>query len=390
MSKKNSAHVYDYIIVGAGLNGLSLAAALSNFTENILLLDGADQVGGLNRKIQFPNATINNGIRFAPATDSSEKAFSFLENILGLKIVGAKSELAPVQYEGGQLRSFLGFGDNPPEFYEQIQYFTSHANFDFKLEPYAWPELLMSKFKGDFHPRSYVTKFLETDGHVTQVMVNGAKTYNGQNFIFCGPIKALNVLLPAETISAKARQKLSKSTYWTALCLDICHRGQVTDSQAMHILNGTTQDEIGPCAGKFLPAVEVDGEQLQTSQWITFVDEVVTEDSETVGHALKKIKRQIKRVYPEALENIKLERIMVSSMIGGNGDFKLNSDQTVGGLKNLWIASGAMNDQVNLVAALRQAELVLSSLGFKIEAQYHDLSCQTDRQLANFNNNPCT
>jgi hypothetical protein len=199
--------------------------------------------------------------------------------------------------------------------------------------------------------------------------INGSKTVHAQNFIFAGTVRDLALLLPEDAVSQRVRAKLAKNEYWTALCLDLCHSKTVTESTAMHILNGTTQDEIGPCAGRFMPAVEVDGQTIQASQWMTFFESEATDDSEMVGMALKKIKRQIKRAYPEALDDLKLERIFVSPYIAGNGDLKLSANQTIPNLDNLWVASATLNEQKNLVGSLLQAEMIVASLGFKIDEQ---------------------
>ncbi|MFM6930268.1 MAG: NAD(P)-binding protein [Bdellovibrio sp.] len=361
------AHIYDYAIIGSGLTGLSIAAALSRETDNIVLLEGADFPGGANKKINFPTGPMNNGLRFIPDSVLAEKAIRFMEGLLGTKIAADASEEAPITYESGGFKTFLGFGDNPPSFYEELSYFTSTKRLDLSIEPHQWMQMLMEKFKGDFNPRSYVTKFHHEGERVTHVTVNGSKTVHAHNFIFAGTVKDLALLLPEDAISARARSKLSKNTYWTALCLDLCHSKPVTESTAMHILNGTTQDEIGPCAGKFHPAVEVDGQTMQASQWITFIEQEATDDSEVVGMALKKIKRQIKRAYPEALDDMKLERIFVSPFISGHGDLKLRANQTIPELENLWIASATLNEQKNLVGALLQAEMTVASLGFKVD-----------------------
>jgi hypothetical protein len=113
--------------------------------------------------------------------------------------------------------------------------------------------------------------------------------------------------------------------------------------------------------------VEVDSNMIQASQWITFIESESTEDSEVVGMALKKIKRQVKRAYPEALDNLKSERIFVSPYIAGNGDLKLSANQTIPSLENLWVSSATLNEQKNLVGALLQAEMIVASLGFKVE-----------------------
>lgn len=363
------AHIYDYAIIGSGLTGLSIAAALSRETNNIALIEAADVPFGANKKVNFPTGPLNNGLRFVPDSVLSEKALRFLENILNTKVVADVSEEAPITYEAGGFKTFLGFGDTPPAFYEELAYFTSSKRIDLAMEPFQWTQALFEQFKGDFMPRSYVTKFHQEGEKVSHITINGSKTVHAQNFIFAGTVKDLGVLLPEDAISARARAKLSKNTYWTALCLDICHGKEVTNSTAMHILNGTTQDEIGPCAGRFLPAVEVESQMLQASQWMTFIEQEVTEDSEVVGMALKKIKRQIKRAYPEALDGLKLERIFVAPIIAGNGDIKLSANLTMPELENLWIASSTVNEQKNLVGALLQAEMIVASLGFKVEEQ---------------------
>ncbi|MNJ91185.1 FAD dependent oxidoreductase [compost metagenome] len=361
------AHIYDYAIIGSGLTGLSIAAALSRETKNIALLEGSDVPCGSNRMIKFPTGPINNGLRFVPDSALADKALSFLENLLGTSLVAGKSNEAPITYESGGFKTFLGFGDNPPAFYEELNYFTSAKRTDLAVEPYAWTQMLFEKFEGDFMPRSYVTKFHQEGEKVTHITINGSKTVHAQNFIFCGTVKDLALLLPEDAISLRARTKLSKNAYWTALCLDLCHSKAVTESSAVHVLNGTTQDEIGPCAGRFMPATEVEGEALQASQWITFIEQEVTEDSEVVGTTLKKIKRQVKRAYPEALDNVKLERIFVAPILSGNGDIKLNANMTLPSLENLWISSATINEQKNLVGALLQAEMTVASLGFKVE-----------------------
>lgn len=358
------AQIYDYAIIGSGLTGLSIAAALSRETKNIALIEAADVPFGANKKVQFPTGPLNNGLRFVPDSILAEKAMSFLEKLLSESPITDVSEESPVTYESGNFKTFLGFGDHPPAFYEELAYFTASKRINLSLEPYQWTQRLFEQFQGDFLPRSYVTKFHKDGEKVTHVTINGSKTLYAQNFIFAGAVKDLGVLLPEDSISIRARTKLSKNTYWTALCLDLCHSKKVTDSSAIHVLNGTTQDEIGPCVGKFQTAVEVEGGLLQASQWMTFIEQEVTEDSEVVGLALKKIKRQIKRAYPEALDNLKLERIFVAPILAGHGDIKLNANLTIPELENLWIASATVHEQKNLVGALLQAETVVASLGF--------------------------
>lgn len=356
------AKVYDYIVVGSGITGLAIASALSKITENVALVEASDQIGGYNKKVKTPAGEINNGLRLIPASSSGEKALSFLSDLIGQEVIESAFSGFPTTYESGQLREFLGFGEHSPAFYEELKYFLQSDFYRLKLEPHSWPEALFSSFKGDFLPRSYVTKFLIEEDRATGILINGTKQVLGSNFIFTGSVKDLAILIPDETLPYRVKAKLSKNQYWTALCLDLTHASQVTDLMNIHLLNGTTQDEIGPCVGRFLPVHE---SGMQVSQWLTFVSHEETEDSEVVGMALKKIKRQIKRAYPQALENLAHERIFVAPNICGNGDLKLNANQALPQVKNLWIASGTMNPHQNLVGSLLQAQLVLAQFGIQ-------------------------
>ena len=106
--------IYDYVIIGAGLSGLTLACKLSQENSKVALVESLDLPGGSNKKISFSNGIINNGLRVMPNSDSSLKALSFLESILELKIVNSTVESQPVTFESGQIKPFVGFGEKPP------------------------------------------------------------------------------------------------------------------------------------------------------------------------------------------------------------------------------------------------------------------------------------
>jgi hypothetical protein len=360
---KSSQHVYDYAIIGSGLTGLCLANALNKISSNILLIEASDTFGGFNRSITTPIGNFNNGLRFLPGGSLTQKAISYLELLLMTNLSPKESDNIALTYDSGALKNFLGFGDHPPAFYEEISYFAQHSKIQTSLEPHEWTQILFNNYSGEFMPKSYVTKINAENDQAVSLTINGQKKVQALNFIYTGPIRALKNLLPEDSLSIKARSKLAKNTYWTAVCLDILHSKQITESTSLHILNGTTQDEIGPCVGSFLPIVANTDSNMQYSQWLTFVSAEESEDTEVIGAALKKMKRQIKRAYENSLEDIKFERILVVPDFSGNGDLKLSANQTLPSLKNFWIASGAVNANKNILGSLLQAELVSSSLG---------------------------
>ncbi|AGH94358.1 NAD(P)-binding protein [Pseudobdellovibrio exovorus] len=362
-------HIYDYIIIGSGLTGLTIAKKISQETENILILEAQDVAGGDNRPANLNGQSLDNGLRFFPATEASRQALGFLEDLLGHTVTSGSKENTVETYEASGFKDFVGFGDKSPEFYDQLSYFLSQEVFTLTQTPYQWMQSLVESLKTKIQTRSIVTRFgfegLDSEKPVlTHVMVNGTKQLYAKNFIFAGPIKDLGLLIPDDVLNARAKAKLKKSTAWQAVCVDLFHTAPV-EKENMFLLNGTTDDDIGPCIGRFLPAVTAeDGSTSgQISQWMSFVDSDSAEDTENIGLVLKKIKRQIKRAFPEVSDSVQKERIFVSPALSG-ADLKLNANLSLPKVENLWIASTQASRYANLLGSLMQAQLVLSALGF--------------------------
>ena len=366
-------HIYDYIVIGSGLTWLTIAKKINQETDNILILEAQDSTGGDNRPTTLNDQIINNGLRFFPDTAPAQNAIKFLENLLDQPLVESSIENQIETYESSGFKKFLGFGDNPPEFYEQLSYFLNSKELKLIQKPHEWTQQLATRLDSKILKKSIVTKFgfEELDSEepkLTHVLVNGSKQIYAHNFIFTGQPKELALLVPDELLNARLKAKLKKSITWQGVCLDLFH-SIPTDKTNMFLLNGTTNDDIGPCIGRFLPAVEgvnnVGGSQIshQISQWMSFVDSESAEDTENIGLILKKMKRQIKRAFPEQADSIKKEKIFVTPVLSGT-DLKLNANGTLPKVKNLWIASSQLNSYQNLLGSLMQAQLTLAALGF--------------------------
>lgn len=358
-------HIYDYIIIGSGLTGLTIAKKISQETDNILVLEAQDISGGSNHQANLNNQAISNGLRFFPATDISKKALTFFEELLGEPVFNSEIENSIMTYEASGFKNFVGFGDHSPGFYEQLSYFLGKAEMTLSQKPYQWTRLLTDSLQKYIQVKSIVTKFgfegLDSEHpKLTHVVVNGSKQFIAQNFIFAGPVKDLALLVPDEVLNARAKAKLKKAKAWQGVCLDLFHSIEVNKSN-LFLLNGTTDDEIGPCIGRFLQPTE--GVPGQTSQWMGFVESEIAEDTENIGHILKKMKRQIKRAFPELTDAAVKERIFVTPALSGS-DLKLSANGTLPKVQNLWIASSQVSPYQNILGSLMQAQLILSSLGF--------------------------
>ncbi len=360
-------HIYDYVIIGSGLTGLTIASKISEESKNVLILESENHTGGAHRPATLQNQTIENGLRFYPNTDLSMKALLQLEDFLGLKLVKSLRENLPETYDASGFKSFVGFGEKPPEFYNQLSYFLNANEIELTLPVHQIVNLIKDKFQGDIQTKSYVTKFNFTDDKLTHVTVNGTKQIYANNFIFTGNVRDLAVLMPDEFLSLRSKAKLKKDTAWMGLCLDLFHEIkpelQAIEKNNLFILNGTTDDDIGPCVGRFNDAEIQTQPANQISQWMSFVDVDTAEETENIAEVLKKMKRQIKRAFPEMAENIKGERLYMTSPLSC-GDIKLNSNGTLHKVDNLWIASPQVNQYPNLLGSLLQSQMTLAALGF--------------------------
>lgn len=390
-------HIYDYIVIGSGLTGLAIAKKIHRETDNILILEAQELTGGDNRPANLPtnlgNQTINNGLRFFPDTAASQKAALFLEELLGKQAFNSSSENLIETYESKPTKSFegdrgfkkfIGFGEKSPDCYEELAYFLSQNKRSFVQDPYLWVQDLTEGLQNKILKNSIVTRFgfegLQADSSelkLTHVVINGSKQLFAHNFIFAGPIKDLAALVPDDVLSARLKVKLKKAKAWQGVCLDLLHNTVVNKSN-MFLLDGTTEDSLSPCIGCFQspaapsvvpsaapPAVAPTTQQTsqQISQWLSFIDSEVAEDTENISLILKKMKRQIKRAFPEMADSITKERIFITPVLSGS-DLKLSANGTLPKVPNLWVASSQASSYKNLLGSLMQAQFILSSLGF--------------------------
>jgi hypothetical protein len=352
-------HIYDYIIIGSGLTGLTIAKKIQQETDNILILEAQDVAGGDNRPVNLNSVMIDNGLRFFPDSEMAQNAAAFMGTLLGKEITAAPARDNIIEtYEASGFKSFVGFGEKSPEFYDQLSYFLSQKEQILTATPHQWVSQLVESLQTKIQTRSIVTRFgfegLDTEKpKLTHVVVNGTKQIYAQNFIFAGAPKDLALLVPDDVLGIRAKAKLKKSLAWQGVCLDLFHSVNI-EKENMFLLNGTTDDDLGPCIGRF---------RGQVSQWMSFIDSEFAEDTENIGLVLKKMKRQIKRAFPELTDTMIKERIFVTPALSG-ADLKLNANGTLPKVENLWIASSQLSPYKNILGSLAQAQFILSSIGF--------------------------
>lgn len=372
LSKKRDL-CFDYIIIGAGLSGLLYAASLKKKGFDVLILDAADFAGGTSRTVFTPIGLADNGLKFLSYNENINYAeiTEMLSFVIDQPVSFEVVDNGPITFTHKEMKPFVGFGSAAPDFHKPLSYYLTPKRVQFMINGkiLSIGELtskLVSLVSGSFVERSLVTQLIKSeDGRITHVMVNGTKQIAGLNFIYCGSPKLFTSLMPITAIPLKVRQRISKGIYWTTICLDFFHTTQISERTELHLLNGTTQDEIGPCVGVFHePVASKDNpaQLIQHSQWLTFLDDESTSDAEAMGAILKKIKRQIKRAYPEAFEHLQSERIAVLPLREAELDIKIS------GIDNLILGTGAWCGHSDIVGNLQHIQKIIFGIEPLIEA----------------------
>ncbi|MCB0361785.1 MAG: hypothetical protein KDD35_03650, partial [Bdellovibrionales bacterium] len=137
----------------------------------------------------------------------------------------------------------------------------------------------------------------------------------------------------------------------------------------MHFLYGS-KDEFDPTLGLFFPQEK--GTPQQSSLWMGLLSSDLAEDSEAIANLLREMKKQIKRIYPNLLEEIIAEKLVISEFSHGIVDLGLKEAGILPEQKALFLADPAQTGRLPLSGAIEAARLAvnwaLNSLSESISA----------------------
>ncbi len=359
-SRSLKSDEFDSLVIGGGLAGLIAAHQLEGTGRKVALIEGLDGLGGSCRPVSSRAGIIDNGLKFFPDTEEARACLEWLGNVLGESIHYTVVEAAPVTFDDGKFKPFIGFGDQKVATVSEVNVYAQERYLRLETTPKEWVARLTESFTGTTMMQSYVTKLHVDDTFVINAVINGAKHLSAREVLFCAAPQQLTRLLPDSHVPTKIRQRLMRGEFWTSVSLDLIHKGVVSESEAIHILKGANEE---PCVGVFHKPVQLeDGQTAQLSQWLTLVPRDITDDPELVGGALKQIKRQVKRAYENSLDGLIQERIIVNPTSHGDFTGFLPPDGLWPKLQNLWVISGFLDPAKNLVGALCQARRTLASV----------------------------
>ncbi len=359
--KTTKAQEFDTIVIGAGLSGLIAANVLEATGRNVLLIESLETVGGSSRAAQTMAGEINHGLKVFPDSEASHAALDWLETLLGEKIERSVIEAAPVNYDDGKFKPYVGFGNENIQTGSEVEAYALHRRLKLSSTPMDWTKKLAEQFSGTLLTQSFATRMIVEDGFIIETIINGSKRITAREVVFAASPQLIPSLVGDAAIAPRVRQKLTKGDFWTSVNLDLVHSEQVTDSESVHILKGANEE---PTVGLFHPPTTTeDGRKLQVSQWMTLIPREEIDEEEQVAAALKHIKRQVKRAYESSFENVAQERILVVPSSHGSLDGAFDAPGHLPKISNIWMTSAFFAGERNTLGALMQTRRILEEMG---------------------------
>ena len=172
---------FDILVIGGGISGLTIATAMGE-KHKVALVEKESQPGGLclvGRHEELGGANFHS----IPFRENDEAAFDIIEDLTNQSLEKEAVSSAPVFFDDG-IKPFLGFGEDQPQYIDEIEFYTEAKRWKFKNSPGDWTQKLFKNFKGDFFGDSEVTSLIVEDKQVLGVVINGRqKIYFGRRIL---------------------------------------------------------------------------------------------------------------------------------------------------------------------------------------------------------------
>ena len=337
---------FDTIIVGGGLSGLFLAHRLYHSGKSVALFEARESLGGRFRRQSPSHPYSSPGLDFIPATKEDLDVLEWLKNLSPIPLNIETREHHPQLYDEGRWRPFVGFGNQDFASIGEISSLSHTQELIVNPGLDHLVRALVEQLPITAHTLSEVTGFSVTNGRVTEMTVNGDKSYRADRFIFTGYPTALAACIPDADLSAKNRTRLAKMESWTAVTLDITHAVPLADDPSIRIFTHSAK-EFQPVFGRVLGL---------RSKWMTLVPGERGTEHEFVGQCIRHIKRQLKRAWPQGLEGDLQEKIYVQPNAYGQHSLKTKETFRWPELPNLYLANHGLSTLANELGALEVAK----------------------------------
>ena len=311
----------DTLIVGGGLQGLLVACILQKSQQDFVLLEATSSLGGLCQ-IQSPHPflPLQRGPKIFWADQNTQDNLNFLQQFLSYSLQYQAQTLSPHIYSRGSLLSdpsfdLLSLLGDPPPFWHELEFYLQPKRLIGNLHPHEWVKNLTASLPPNRIKTEVCVKRIQlpkdADG-AFEIHLEDKEPFWAKEVLFC----ASAALLPSlfSELSQKKRAKITKVPLWTSLSLDLTHP-TISDSLSAHVLLEEPKKNSPPflCVGFFHEPRLVNGKPMQSSQWLSFVETVASEDSVVTGRIIERVKKNLRRVFPQMFDGeLIYERVLFS------------------------------------------------------------------------------
>lgn len=345
---------FDVAIIGGNLTGAILARQLCRTGHSVTIIEKQDSLVAHLKPQVTQNGEMPPGFYKVPHRPESQQALDWISEQLETgPLYEGVLDSSPVTYMNSELKAFLGFGDRRCLSIEGLSYYNTSSWLNVTLPPEDLRQKVVDNLDVEVFVGCEVTDFIVVDEKIQSATINGDHSLFANQFIFCLSPAELLDLVPPQSLSHRLRQRLAKAVAFSQVSLHFSHNQPICAEEKLHFLMGG-KDDFEPCLGYFFlpPKPETN---TQHSVWITLIPSEHQEDNEYISNTIRNMKKQIKRAYPEALENLSNEKIVVTGDTHGFIDLKLKEPHPAE-LSNLILSSPLLNPAQDLVAHLLEAQ----------------------------------
>jgi hypothetical protein len=299
-------------------------------------------------------------LEFVADSTESRNLMGWLGQLLERHLFSeAEKPLEAQTFQSGKLMPFVGFGDKNFKSSDVLSQFNVSQELKLHLTPEEWIEALDDQFIGERLLNREVTDIETENDAVSAIVVNGSQKLTADTYVFALSPHRLAQWTPPTTIDSKTRQKIAKSITWTALQLHFQHPRAISTSSALHFLMGSKTD-FEPCLGRWISR-----DDQYFSTWLSLIPSDQTEDVEAAGAVIRNMKKQIKRAYPEALEELLEEKIVVHPDWCGHMKLPSKWVSSIPDMRNLLLASRHLSPMGHVLSDIEMAQKTLEAYSSK-------------------------
>ncbi len=325
---------YDFVIVGAGIEGIVLSAYLSRLNKAVCLVDPTPKIGNLK-----------NTLEVFKHDEKTVSTLRFLETELGLDFSYEKTFIEPLTFDKS-FQPFVGFGEDAPPYHDWLNAYG--ATEQLFLQPSLSESLqkLITKHNVSVLTNSTVTRLEITENRVTEIVVNGKTNISAAHFVSTlHPLKMKR--WNKDFLGTKFIQKMNRTPPWTTLSLELNHP-KLNTSTGWYLLKGIKTDWF---VGRFTES---------GSHWLAFSSTETEADAEAAGQLFKEVKKSITKAFPDLISKVTFEKLSVLSQSHGHIQFKMNQENPFQSIQNFWVCTGMATELWNpVVASISAAQELL-------------------------------